>query len=96
MPKAGEQVRLPTKNAGFRRALEVGEGRLSLLSPCQEKINNDNRHDDKTDPSPQPSIHDGNKAETPVGAALAGEGPGLDECPYALLQEEGVALRPRN
>ena len=32
----------------------------------------------------------------PVGAALAGERPGLDERPHALLQEERVALRPRD
>jgi hypothetical protein len=31
-----------------------------------------------------------------IGAALAGEGPGLDERPHALLQEERVALRPRD
>jgi hypothetical protein len=32
----------------------------------------------------------------PVAAALVAQGPGLDEGPHALFQEEGVPLRPRD
>ena len=32
----------------------------------------------------------------PVAAALAAQGPGLDEDPHALFQEERVPLRPRD
>ena len=38
----------------------------------------------------------GSGPRQPVGAALAEQGPGLDERPHALLQEERVALRPRD
>ena len=31
-----------------------------------------------------------------IGAALARQGPGLDQRPHALLQEERVALGPRD
>jgi len=41
-------------------------------------------------------VDGGQRPRHPVAAALAEQGPGLDEGPHALFQKEGVPLRPRD